>query len=275
MSPLIQAGELHARLGEAKLAVVDGSWAMPGSDGGDTCSAFRAGHIKEAVFLDLEDCSDYRSPLPHMLPTPEAFAAYVGERGIGNDHEVVVYDRAGCFSSARWWWMFRAFGHEKVRVLDGGLPAWLHAGHLLESGDHETTPVPFKAVLQPKLLATREQVEQQLAKGGTVLDARSPGRFLGREREPRPGMRCGHMKGASNLYYPEVLNTDQTFRTLPELAAMMPPLAKDACIVTTCGSGITACILALALKLIGHDDVAVYDGSWAEWGVSGLPVEAA
>lgn len=241
-------------------------------------AASRNRHIPRALRFDYDkQICDKRSSLPHMMPDAESFASEVRALGISNNSAVLIYDNVGVYASPRAWWMFRAMGHDNVAVLDGGLPAWVLAGMPLvdsmlaaakKSGD-------FDAREQAGLFCDAIAVYQNLrSEQQTILDARSAGRFYGRDPEPRPGLRGGHMPGAGNLPFLEVLD-DIYMKPVAELkkifAASVPQQGK---IVFTCGSGLTACILTLAADLAGYDQLSVYDGSWSEWGQpSKLPVQ--
>lgn len=228
----------------------------------DAAAEFAATHVPSAVFFDIDRHSDHSTDLPHMLPTPQAFATAVGALGIGNQHAVVVYDAAGLFSAARLWWMFRVFGHCNVAVLDGGLPKWRAENRVTESGKPQPAAANFTATYNPALLRDKAAVS---ATSAVVLDARSAPRFAGAVPEPRAGLRSGHIPRSRNLPYTSLLAPDGSLLPKPELLQRLSP-AQDKPVISTCGSGVTACILDLALEHIGHRDHAVYDGSWAEWG---------
>lgn len=267
LSPLITADDLLSSL--ERVRVVDGSIPPVGGsdpDLADPAANFRRGHIPGAVFFDLEALSDQASGLPHTLPSPEAFAAGVGALGLRETDEIVVYDTAGLFSAARVWWMFRVMGATNVRVLDGGLPAWRAAGGTLEVGDVSPRPAMFTPAYDPSAVTDLDQVRDALGRT-PVLDARSAARFRGDASEPRPGLRAGHMPGALNLPYAELLQPDGRLRSREELQAVFDRLdvRPDQTPIATCGSGVTAAIIVLALAVLGRD-AQLYDGSWAEWG---------
>ena len=267
-SPLVSTEWLQANLHAPDLVLLDASWHMPAT-GRDGALEFLQERIPGARFFDFDRrICDSGAGLPHMLPSPEVFAAEVRALGVGKHSRVVCYDSAGVFSSPRAWWMFHAMGHVTVAVLDGGLPAWKAAGLPLtsgrfeapESGDFESSPVAAR-------VADRAQVRAALADPGVVvLDARSPGRFAGRDPEPRAGLRAGHMPGARNLPFGNLLSAGR-FRAPDELAALFAEQAGlQQRLLCTCGSGVTACVIALAAELAGRGGAAVYDGSWADWG---------
>ena len=275
-SSLVDAGWLADHLGEAGLRVVDASWHLPNS-GRDAESEYLGGHVPGAVFFDIEAVSDPDSPLPHMLPDADHFARAVGRLGIGNDTTVVVYDSLGLFSAARAWWMFRAFGHERVAILDGGLPAWQGRGLPLETGAVTPPTARYEARLDETRVWALEDVRRNLDEASaTLLDARPPGRFSGAEPEPRPGLPSGHVPGARNVPFNSVTQPETgRVRSIDELRELFEGLDERP-VVCTCGTGVTACVLAFALHRLGRDDVAVYDGSWTEWaGRDDTPIERA
>lgn len=263
--PLIQPAELEALLGAPDLRIVDASWFM---DGRDARAAWRESRLPGAVFFDIDAISDRASPLPHMLPTAAAFAKAVGALGISDRDRVVVYDQQGLFSAARVWWSLRTMGADRVQVLDGGLPRWRADGRPIDSG--EATPVAsvFTARARPELVRGFEDVRRELEGGGQVVDARPGARFRGEAPEPRPGLASGHMPGGRSLPYSELLTADGRMKAPRELREVFTSAGvdPDRPVTVTCGSGVTAAIIALALARLGREDVAIYDGAWAEWG---------
>ena len=265
---LVTTGWLAAHLGRSTVRVVDGSWHMP-QLARDARAEFAQAHIPGAVFFDIDEIADSSSRLPHMLPTARTFARRVGALGIGTRDLVVVYDTRGVVSAARVWWTFRAFRHERVAVLDGGFPKWRAEGRPVQSGFAAPTPRRFAARLDRRLVRDLKGMRANLtSRREQVLDARSPGRFDGSEPEPRAGLRGGHIPGSANLPYERLYRRDGTLLPPDDLARAfaVSGLDLDRAIVTTCGSGVTASVLALGLHLIGKEEVAVYDGSWTEWG---------
>lgn len=276
-SSLVTATWLAQHLGS--VMVLDASWHMPATKR-DAKAEFEQAHIPSARFFDIDANSATDTHLPHMLSTAEAFTAAIGQLGIANDDAVVAYDTQGLFSAARLWWMFRVFGHANVAVLDGGLPAWQAAGHATESGQPRAAhPSVFNATFQRALVRDCAEVKTALTKPDIqVIDARSRARFSGEEKDPRPGIRSGHIPGSANLHYAACLNADGTMKNADELRRLLRQAGAtpDKTVISSCGSGVTACILDLALTLTNHPSHAVYDGSWAEWGQRGdCPVETA
>lgn len=265
--PLVSTDWLAANLGAADMRIIDASWRMPGSP--PARNDFVRRRIPGAVFFDLDEISDKASGLPHMLPSPASFAEAAGALGISAGERVVIYDDAGIFSAARVWWTFRALGHNQVSVLDGGLPKWRREGRAVEAGDPSPAPVRYSGGASRNLARTHEDVRAALGdRAALVIDARPAPRFLAEAPEPRPGLRRGHMPGSRNIPHTSVLTADGTMRAPDELRAIFAAegYSDGRPVIATCGSGVTAAVLALALERIGADDVGVYDGSWAEWG---------
>ena len=268
MDALVTTGWLAAHLGKRNVRVVDGSWHMPHLKRNPRAE-FAQAHIPGAVFFDIDAIADTRSPLPHMLPDARTFAARVGALGIGRRDRVVVYDTRGVVSAARVWWTFRVFGHDAVAVLDGGLPKWRAEGRAVASGLPAPRVRTFTARLRKRLVRDLAQIRANIkTRREQVLDARSHGRFTATEPEPRPGLRGGHIPGSLNLPYDQLYRPDGTLLRREDLGAAFAKAGIDLTkpVATTCGSGVTAAVLALALHLVGHDRVALYDGSWTEWG---------
>lgn len=268
-SPLLAPEALRLRLAEPSLVVLDASWYLPAA-GRDAHAEFRASRVPGARFFDLDALSAPDTSLPHMLPSPARFAEGVRRLGVGDASDVVVYDGSGTnLSAARVWWMFGAFGHPRVSVLDGGIGAWRAAGFPTESGDPATpSPGDFQPLLRPELVRGSAEVRRALEAGGQVVDARPAGRFRGRDPEPRPGLRGGHMPGAFSVPHGDLV--DATGRLLPAdaLRARFRRAGVDPGrpVIATCGSGTSACAVLLALAVLGAPEGALYDGSWAEWG---------
>lgn len=268
---MISSADLASLVENRGAVVLDASWYLP-AEGRDPGSEFLAARIPGAQFFDIESIADSDHECPHMLPSEAFFTEVVRSLGIHAATRVVVYDGRGLFSAARAWWMFRVFGHTEVQILEGGLPGWIAAGHRTESGNAPNLPAgqDFVATRQQKWFADVEVVKAALIDDASiVLDARSATRFLGQEPEPRPGVRPGHIPGSQNLHYAQILTGDPSrLKSTPQLEALFESAGAAAgkTVVTTCGSGISACLLALALHELGRSPVAVYDGSWAEWG---------
>ncbi|MBU1347381.1 MAG: 3-mercaptopyruvate sulfurtransferase [Alphaproteobacteria bacterium] len=262
--PIVSASDLLAALGDQDLRILDASWHL---DGTPARPIFEAGHIPGAAFFDLEAISDHTDPLPHMMPSANQFAEQAGRLGVSETDRIVVYDTFGLFTAARAWWMFRAMGCERVQVLDGGLPAWIAAGGTLETGPAGAATTAFAARPRSGMIAGLDQVRAALEAGETVLDARGAPRFAGAVPEPRAGLRAGHMPGARNLPFAELLTPEGLMRPRAELQAAFTDrgVDPDSCPIASCGSGVTAAIPLLALAVLGHEGV-LYDGSWAEWG---------
>lgn len=267
MHPLVDPAFVAGRLREPGFVVLDASLPPVGvAQPPDPRSRFLQRHIPGAVFFDIEELSDSRSGLPHTLPQPEEFAREMARLGVGSNMTLAVYEQEGVFSAPRAWWTLRAFGVREVYVLDGGLRAWEAAGLPIESGYGQRPAAYFRAAPDPNAVRTLPQVKASLEAGEQVLDARSAGRFAGTAPEPRPGLRSGHMPGATNLPFTE-LCVEGRLRSAEELRAIFAAkgVALDRPITTTCGSGVTAAVVALALEIAGARKVSLYDGSWAEY----------
>ena len=269
--PIVSAEWLVSHLNAPDVRVLDCTYFMPGSPRTGR-QVYNPPHIPGARFFDIDDVADTDSTLPHMLPAPEKFSSRVRRMGLGDGHRVICYDQNGFLASARVWWMFRVMGHGDVAVLDGGFEAWRAAG-----GGVEDLPPHFVAdrhfTVRPRrdLVRDLDQMKQTVDAGGAqIVDARSAGRFNGTAPEPRPGLRSGHMPGSFNVPYGEVLAADGKFKPEADIRAAFEKAGVDLSkpIVNSCGSGVTAAILALAQSVAGHDGAAVYDGSWTEWGAS-------
>ena len=277
-SYVVDTDWLAAHLDAPDLVVLDGSWHLP-TAGRDARAEYAAEHIPGALFFDIDEISDETSSLPHMLPSTVKFASRMKQMGIGDGMRIVVYDSTGMFSAARVWWTFRVMGHEDVAVLNGGLPKWKAEGRPLTP---EPTPPRSQRHFTPRLNASlvRDLEDmKRIVEGGSaqIADARGPGRFSGSESEPRPGLRSGHIPGSRNVPYARLLNPDGTLKPASELHQVFAEAGVDPArpVVTTCGSGVSAAVLSLALALIGKPDTGLYDGSWSEWGRedAGTPVE--
>jgi len=274
---LVGTAWLAAHLADPYVRVVDSSFKLPGI----TPTAredYDRGHIPGAVFFDIDDICEPGTSLPHMIPSPELFARKIGALGISDDDRVVVYDSAGLSSAGRAWWMLRLFGHRDVALLDGGLPKWRAEGRPLDTVVPSPPVRRFTARFDPALVRGKPALLDNLtSRREQVVDARAAGRFDGTTPEPRAGMRSGHIPGSRNIPYELVTDPgSRQLKSADELTALFRDagVALDRPVVTSCGSGVTACALAFALHLIGHPRAAVYDGSWSEWGLPGdTPVE--
>jgi thiosulfate/3-mercaptopyruvate sulfurtransferase len=259
---------LAERLGGPKVKVLDATWYMPG-DPRDAHALFEAAHIPGAAFFDIDVLSDQASDLPHMLADVDVFGEQVGRLGVGSGDTVVIYDGHGLFSAARAWWNFRVMGHAKVFVLDGGLPRWLAEGRPVETGPASPNEAAFEPRLDLSLVRDIDQVRDLLnTRAEAVVDVRGAARFEGSAPEPRPGVRSGHMPGARNLPFTELVNADGGLQSRDAILAALTRAGVDPSqrLTATCGTGVTASVLALAMSRVGLSGAAVYDGSWTEWG---------
>lgn len=268
---LVSTDWLEAHLRDPDLRILDASWYLPAM-ARDAKAEFEAGHIPGARFFDIDEIADQRSELPHMAPPVEKFMSRMRAMGVGDGHQVVVYDGAGIFSAPRVWWTFRLMGKTDVAVLDGGLPKWRAEGRMIEDLPPFVRDRHMTVQRQAQLVKDVTQVAAASKLGDwEIIDARSEGRFRGEEPEPRAGLRQGHIPNSKNLPFGRLMNSDGTMKApdalRAEFAAAGVDLAKPA--ITSCGSGVSAAILNLALERMGHRDHALYDGSWAEWGMYG------
>jgi thiosulfate/3-mercaptopyruvate sulfurtransferase len=274
---LVSTDWLAAHMDAPDVRIVDGSYYLP-NEGLDPRAEYEVQHLPGAVFFDIDEIADSGNPLPHMLPAPEKFSSRVRKLGLGDGVRIVAYDQRGLFSAPRVWWTFRYFGHRDVAVLDGGLPKWLHEGRPVTDEPARPGERHFTARMNSLMVRDKEQVLANIKSGREqVLDARSRGRFEGAEPEPRPGLRGGRIPGSLSLPFNDLVDPQtQTMLATDDLRARFAAAELDLGrpVVTSCGSGITAAVLALGLELLGHRDVSVYDGSWTEWGAPGdTPVE--
>jgi thiosulfate/3-mercaptopyruvate sulfurtransferase len=269
MGPLVTTEWLAGELGKADLIVFDATKYLP-NEPKDGRAEFARAHIPGARYFDIDEVADTDTDLPHMVPAPGRFARLMGAMGVGNASRIVFYDQKGLASAARGWWLMGLFGHDNAAVLDGGLPKWVTEGRAIRDGD---AAVPAPATFRPDYRVTRLRGVGDILRNVTtrqelVLDARAAGRFTGATPEPRAGMRSGHIPGSASLPYTDLLNADGTFRPAAEVITRLREAGVDGTrpVVTSCGSGVTACILTLGLTIAGLPEGAVYDGSWTEWG---------
>ena len=264
---LVSTDWLAEHLRDPGLVVVDGSWYLP-AENRDGFEEYLAAHIPGAVFFDVDEIADHSRGLPHMLPPPDVFSLHMARLGISNGDKVVVYDGAGLFSAPRVWWTLRIFGMQDVFVLDGGFPKWRAEGKPVEAGMVTREPTHFSAIFNEAMVANLERIKKTLVdRSAQVVDARSAARFRGEAPEPRPGVRSGHMPGSLNLPSGKLVE-DGALASPQKITAAASEAGIDPSrpVITSCGSGVTAAILWLALDSIGKEPQALYDGSWAEWG---------
>ena len=266
---LVSTEWLHTHLKDPDLRILDGSYYLP-QMGRDPRAEYDAAHIPTARFFDIDDVSDHGSDLPHMVPPVEKFMSRMRAMGVGDGHQVVVYDGMGLFSAARVWWLFKLMGQNNIAVLDGGLPKWQAEGRPVED---------LPPVIRDRHMTVRRQnhMVKDVTQGSAasklgdyeIIDARSPGRFRGEEPEPRAGLRPGHIPGSKNVCFKDLLNADQTMKNPVEIRQIFEAAGVDfnKPAITTCGSGVTAAVLSLGLERIGKTDHSLYDGSWSEWGM--------
>jgi thiosulfate/3-mercaptopyruvate sulfurtransferase len=266
---LVSTEWLHAHLKDPDLRILDGSYYLP-QMGRDPRAEYDAAHIPNARFFDIDDVSDHGSDLPHMVPPVEKFMSRMRAMGVGDGHQVVVYDGMGLFSAARVWWLFKLMGQNNIAVLDGGLPKWQAEGRPVEDLPPVIRDRHMTVRRQNHMVKDVTQVSAASKLGDyEIIDARSPGRFRGEEPEPRAGLRPGHIPGSKNVCFKDLLNADQTLKNPVEIRQIFEAAGVDVNkpAITTCGSGVTAAVLSLGLERIGKTDHSLYDGSWSEWGM--------
>ena len=266
---LVSTQWLAAHLKDPDLRVLDASWYLPGSER-DPFAEYQRAHIPGARFFDLDDVSDHRSDLPHMVPPVEKFMSRMRAMGVGDGHQIVVYDGSGLFSAPRVWWLFKLMGQMNIAVLDGGFPKWQAEGHPIEDLPPILRDRHMMVRRQNHMIKDVTQVSAASKLGESeIVDARSPGRFYGKDPEPRPGLRAGHIPGSKNVFYKDLLKADDTMKSPDEMRQVFVEAGVDLDkpVITSCGSGVTAAILSLGLTRMGKTDHSLYDGSWTEWGM--------
>ena len=266
---LVSTQWLAAHLKDPDLRVLDASWYLPGSER-DPFAEYQRAHIPGARFFDLDDVSDHRSDLPHMVPPVEKFMSRMRAIGVGDGHQIVVYDGSGLFSAPRVWWLFKLMGQMDIAVLDGGFPKWQAEGHPVEDLPPILRDRHMMVRRQNHMVKDVTQVSAASKLGESeIVDARSPGRFYGKDPEPRPGLRAGHIPGSKNVFYKDLLKADDTMKSPDEMRQVFVEAGVDLGkpVITSCGSGVTAAILSLGLTRMGKTDHSLYDGSWTEWGM--------
>jgi thiosulfate/3-mercaptopyruvate sulfurtransferase len=268
MNPLVTTSWLAGRLHDPGVVIVDATLPPVGvTPPVDTRARYLAQHIPGAVFFDIEEFSDHSSPLPHMLPPVDVFSRSLSALGIGDGMDIIIYEQEGVFSGPRAWWMLKTVGGKNVYLLDGGLRAWIEGGLPTASGDVHRAPASFHATLDENAVKDFSQIQQMIAAHGQILDARSAGRFNGTLPEPRPGIGSGHMPGATSIPFTELVEAGR-LKAAEELRQIFAAKGVDMKqpITTSCGSGVTAAVIALGLEIAGAKHVSLYDGSWAEYG---------
>jgi thiosulfate/3-mercaptopyruvate sulfurtransferase len=275
---IVSTGWLNARLEDPKIRIVDASYFVPGGIE-PAKKQYAEGHLPGAVFFDINEVASPKVTKDHTFPTAEIFAEKVGALGLGNDHHIIAYDHwGGACAASRVWFMFRYFGHNNVSVLDGGLKRWIAEGRPLTTDVPKITPVKFTASKTSHVVRTRDEMLANIDKREwQVLDVRGAGRYQGTEPEPRPGLRSGHIPGALNMSFAALYDpASQTLKGTEAMAKAFKDAGVDLTkpLVTSCGSGVSACAVALGAYMLGKDDVQIYDGSWVEWGADhSLPLE--
>lgn len=265
---LVSTSWLVDHLNDPNVKIIDGSWHLPTS-GRDGYKEYLDMHIPGAVYFDIDKISDSSSALPHMMPSAEVFSSKVREMGVSNSHKIIIYDSQGIFSAPRVWWMFRAFGHKNVSVMTGGFKSWMNENKPIEDHLPKISEGDFLGKLNADVIRSLSDIKNNIVSNKElVIDARATNRFNGSELEFRSGVRSGHIPKSINLPYDKVINNDGTYISNKELVDVFNKLGanEEQSVITTCGSGITACILGLGLHLIGRNNWTVYDGSWTEWG---------
>ena len=270
MNQLIEIEWLKKNLNNPNVRIIDGTWHMPTS-GLNAFEVFKEKHIPNAIFVDLEETSDQKSNLPHMMPDNVYFSEKISLLGINNNDHLVIYDMYGMFSAARIWFMFKAFGHEKISILNGGFPAWIDSNGEISNQINNLESTNYKANLNKSLIVNYKEVLDNLLNNKyQIIDARSPDRFSGNSEEPRPGMKSGHIPKSKNLYFNDLIDpSTKKFIKKKEIENLIKKLGIDIKknIICSCGSGVTACILKFALELLNENkNIKIYDGSWSEWG---------
>ena len=270
MNQLIEIDWLKKNINNPKIKIIDGTWHMPAS-GVNAIEIFKEKHIPNAIFVDLEEISEPNSELPHMMPNEDFFSERISNLGISNNDHLIIYDMYGIFSAARIWFMFKAFGHDKVSILNGGFPAWMESNGKISNEINKLKLTNYKANLNKSLIVSYKDVLDNISKNNfQVLDARSPERFSGISDEPRPGMKSGHIPKSKNLFFNDLIDQNsKKFLKNEEIKKIIEQLGvkEKKNIICSCGSGVTACILKFAIELIYKDkSIKIYDGSWSEWG---------